>query len=231
MRQNKYLIFLVDDNALFLKVLNKTLSTNVNYEVVPIASGGECIKRLNEQPDIISLDYTLTDMTGKEVLDEVQKRSPQSQVIIVSGQNDINTAVNLLKQGAYDYIVKGVDTREKISIAIEKIIERIELKQENSRLKEAIGHQYNFRQLIKGGSKTMEQVFSMMAKAAKANINVSVFGETGTGKELVAKGIHYNSDRSNQPFIAVNISSIPETLIESELFGYEKGAFTGADGS
>lgn len=231
MNQKKYKIFVVDDNSLFLKVLYKTLELNEMYNVIPISSGRECIERLNEQPDIVSLDYTLPDYNGKEILEIIKKQLPDTQVIIVSGQNDINTAVNLLKIGAYDYIVKGVDTREKITISIEKIIERFELTKENKILKEAISHEYNFRHLIKGSSKSMESVFDLMGKAARNNISVSVFGETGTGKELVAKGIHYNSTRKNKPFVPVNISSIPETLIESELFGYEKGAFTGADSS
>lgn len=231
MNKNKYRIFVVDDNALFLKVLYKTLDENIEYNVTPISSGRECIRRLDEKPDIVSLDYTLPDMNGREILEEIKKKSPETNVIIVSGQNDINTAVNLLKIGAYDYIVKGVDTREKIVIAVQKIIERIELTKENKILKEAITHEYNFKHLIKGSSKAIEHVFNLMGKAANNNITVSVFGETGTGKELVAKGIHYNSNRSNKPFVPVNISSIPDTLIESELFGYDKGAFTGADSS
>lgn len=229
MNRKKYKIFVVDDNTLFLKVLCKTLELNEMYDVVPISSGNECIERLNEQPNIVSLDYTLPDYNGKEVLEIIKNKLPDTQVIIVSGQNDINTAVNLLKIGAYDYIVKGVDTREKIIISIDKIIERFELTNENKILKEAISHEYNFRQLIKGSSKSMESVFELMGRAARSNITISVFGETGTGKELVAKGIHYNSNRKNKPFVAVNISSIPDTLIESELFGYNKGAFTGAD--
>ena len=231
MGKKKYLVFVVDDNNLFLKIIAKTLETNEQCEVKAISSGRECLKYLHEKPDIVSLDYTLPDMNGKEIFEQIKKISPETQVIIVSGQNDINTAVELLKIGAYDYIVKGVDTREKILIAIQKIIEKIELTKENQILKEAISHEYNFKSLIKGSSKAMDQVFNLMGKATKTNINVSVFGETGTGKELVAKGIHYNSNRSNKPFVAVNISSIPDTLIESELFGYDKGAFTSADSS
>lgn len=231
MNRGKYKIFVVDDNNLFLKVVQKSLSENETYQVIPITSGKECIDRLEEKPDIVSLDYTMPDYNGKQILEKIIKLSPETHVIIVSGQNDINTAIDLLKVGAYDYIVKGVDTREKISIAIHKIVEKIELTKENKILKEAVSTKYNFKNIIKGSSKAMEMVFKMMDRAAQTNITVSVFGETGTGKELVAKGIHYNSSRSNKPFVPVNISSIPDTLIESELFGYEKGAFTGADGS
>lgn len=231
MNKEKYKIFVVDDNSLFLKVVLKSLSENEAYKVIPINSGRECLNRLNERPDIVSLDYTMPDYNGKEILAKIKEQLPDTHVIIVSGQNDINTAIDLLKFGAYDYIVKGVDTREKIAIAIEKIIENIELKKENKILKEAVSTKYSFRNIIKGTSKSMEAVFKMMDRAAQTNITVSVFGETGTGKEVVAKGIHFNSNRSNKPFVPVNISSIPDTLIESELFGYEKGAFTGADGS
>lgn len=231
MATKKYKIFIVDDNNMFLRVMHKFLSENVNFEVSAISSGRECISRLTEKPDIISLDYTLPDYNGKEILEKIINTTPDTQVVIVSGQNDINTAIELLKLGAYDYIVKGVDTRDKILIAINKIIEKIELTNENTRLKQAVQKEYNFRNLIKGNSKAMENVFNLMGKAVQTNINISVIGETGTGKELVAKGIHYNSKRSNMPFIPVNISSIPDTLIESELFGYEKGAFTGADSS
>ncbi|MFA9389578.1 MAG: sigma-54-dependent transcriptional regulator [Prolixibacteraceae bacterium] len=231
MKTGKYKIFVVDDNSLFLKVMQKTLAENEEYQVEAISSGQECINRLNEKPDIVSLDYTLPDYNGKEILAQIKKLSPESHVIIVSGQNDINTAIDLLKFGAYDYIVKSVDTREKISLAIKKIIEKIELTKENTLLKAAVSTKYSFKTFIKGSSKSMEMVYKMMEKAAQTNITISVFGETGTGKELVAKGIHYNSARSNKPFVPVNISSIPDTLIESELFGYEKGAFTGAEGS
>jgi two-component system, NtrC family, response regulator AtoC len=231
MALKKYKIFVVDDNNMFLKVMYKFLSQNEKFEVYALSSGRECINRLNEKPDIISLDYTLPDFNGKEILEKIMQVTPESQVIVVSGQNDINTAIDLLKLGAYDYIVKGIDTRDKILIAIEKIIEKIELTNENSRLKQAVQKEFNFRNLIKGSSKAIENIFTLMGKAAQTNINVSIYGETGTGKELVAKGIHYNSKRSSMPFIPVNISSIPDTLIESELFGYEKGAFTGADSS
>lgn len=224
-----YKIFVVDDNPLFVRVVQKTLQDNPDFDVCPIPTGRELLKRLDEQPDIITLDYTLPDSNGKELLAKVKDKLPDTQVIIVSGQSDVATAIELLKLGAFDYIVKGPDTREKIMISIRNITDKLDLKAENKILKEAIKVEYNFRHLIKGNSKAMESVFALMGKAAQTNINVSIFGDTGTGKELVAKGIHYNSKRNNKPFVALNIASIPETLIESELFGYEKGAFTGAD--
>jgi two-component system, NtrC family, response regulator AtoC len=168
-------------------------------------------------------------MTGHQVLKEIQKKLPNSHVIIISAQESISTAIELMKDGAYDYIMKAPDTREKLTNIIKNIYQSDQLKKENTRLKDAIKDHYNFRKLIKGNSREIDHVFGLMEKAIQTNISVSISGETGTGKELVAKGIHYNSHRSNKPFIAVNVSAIPEGLIESELFGHEKGAFTGAD--
>ena len=150
-------------------------------------------------------------------------------MIVISGQNDINTAVGLLKNGAYDYIMKGPDTRERLENIIKNIHESDKLRAENTYLRTVVKEKYDFKKLIKGNSREIDHVFDLMSKAIKTNISVSITGDTGTGKELVAKGIHFNSNRSNKPFIAVNISAIPEGLIESELFGHEKGAFTGAD--
>ena len=162
MALRKYKIFVVDDNNMFLRVMLKFLSEKSHLEVHTISSGRECMSRLSEKPDIISLDYTLPDSNGREILEKIIAITPETQVIVVSGQNDINTAIDLMKLGAYDYIVKGIDTRDKIMIAIEKIIEKIELTNENRRLKQAIKKEYNFRNLLKGNSKAMENVFSLM---------------------------------------------------------------------
>jgi DNA-binding NtrC family response regulator len=185
---------------------------------------------LDEKPDIVTLDYTLPDMTGYDVLKKIQKRMPGTNVIIISAQENINTAIDLMKNGAYDYIMKAADTREKLTNIIKNIRERDQLRTENIILKDAVKEKFNFRNLIKGNSREIDHIFELMDKATQTQISVSISGATGTGKELVAKGIHYNSKRSNKPFIAVNVSAIPDGLIESELFGHEKGAFTGADG-
>ncbi len=223
-----YKVFIVEDNKLYSQVLKKQLIDN-HYQVKVFYNGRDCIASLEEQPDVITLDYTLPDMTGHEVLKEIQKKSPNSHVIIISAQESISTAIDLMKDGAYDYIMKAPDTREKLTNIIKNIYDSDQLKQENSRLKDAVREHFSFRKLIKGNSREIDHVFGLMEKAVQTNISVSISGETGTGKELVAKGIHYNSARSSKPFIAVNVSAIPEGLVESELFGHEKGAFTGAD--
>ncbi len=227
-KRKPYSIFIVEDNKLYAQVLKKQLISD-NYEVKVFYNGKDCIASLNEAPDVITLDYTLPDMTGHDVLKEILKKSPGAHVIIISAQESISTAINLMKNGAYDYIMKAPDTREKLSNIIKNIYQSDQLKEENIRLKDAVKEKFSFRKIMKGNSREIDHVFNLMEKAIQTNISVSVSGETGTGKELVAKGIHYNSSRSNKPFVAVNVSAIPDGLVESELFGHEKGAFTGAD--
>lgn len=224
----QYKIFVVEDNTLYAQVIKKQL-VDEGFHVKVFHSGRDFLASLDEKPNIVTLDYTLPDMTGQDILKKIQRRAPGITVIIISAQENINTAIELMKNGAYDYIMKGPDTREKLVNVIKNIKETEQLRTENILLKDAVKEKYNFRNLIKGGSREIEHVFELMDKAVQTQISVSISGATGTGKELVAKGIHYNSKRSNKPFVAVNVSAIPEGLLESELFGHEKGAFTGAD--
>jgi DNA-binding NtrC family response regulator len=165
-----------------------------------------------------------------EILKRIREFNADIPVIIVSGQQDVLTAVELLKKGAYDYIIKDQDTKERLWNIARNIREHINLKQRISFLQDEIGKKYEFNKVIKGESPAIQQVFRLMEKAILSNITVSIKGDTGTGKELVAKSIHFNSSRKNEPFVAVNVTAIPHELIEAELFGHEKGAFTGAVG-
>ncbi len=226
--KTQYKIFVVEDNILYAQILKKQL-TDDGYLVKVFHNGRDFMASLDEKPDVVTLDYTLPDMTGYDVLKKIQKRMPGTNVIIISAQENINTAIDLMKNGAYDYIMKAPDTREKLSNIIKNIKEIDQLRTENLILKDAVKEKFNFRNLIKGNSREIDHIFELMDKAVQTQISVSISGATGTGKELVAKGIHFNSKRSNKPFIAVNVSAIPDGLIESELFGHEKGAFTGAD--
>jgi DNA-binding NtrC family response regulator len=140
----------------------------------------------------------------------------------------VATAINLLKNGAFDYIVKDEDAKDRVWNSILHLREIRSLKEEVESLKTQVGRKYDFSQIIIGKSEAIEKVFVLIEKASKTNITVSITGETGSGKEMVAKAIHYNSDRHKMPFVAVNVAAIPRDLIESELFGHEKGAFTGA---
>lgn len=226
---SSFKIFVVEDNAWYADILEYQLGLNPDNEIEKFATGKDCIKNLYKTPAVITLDYSLPDMTGREVLIEIKRHNKEIPVVIISGQEDIKTAVKLLKEGAYDYIVKDNDTKDRIWNTINNIKENLNLKKEIINLKQEIGKKYQFANIIKGNSQQIKKIFSLIEKAISTNITVSVTGETGTGKELVAKAIHYNSDRAKDPFIAINVAAIPKELIESELFGYEKGSFTGAN--
>ncbi len=221
-------IFVIEDDVLYGEMLRHHLSLNPDNEVHLFKTGQDCLKNLYRMPSLVSLDYSLPDMSGLEVMKQIKKENPEIPVVIVSGQEDISTAVALLREGAYDYFVKDDDVKDRLWNIIKKIKENLSLKSEISQLKDEIGRKYEFRNVIKGNSPAIRQIFSLIEKAIKTNITVSITGETGTGKELVAKAIHYNSSRAKKPFVAVNVSAIPRDLIESEMFGHEKGSFTGA---
>ncbi|MFD2515617.1 sigma-54-dependent transcriptional regulator [Pontibacter locisalis] len=228
MKNTPFKIFILDDDVWYSELLEYHLSLNPDYELKKFHSAKDCLACMHERPNAVTLDYSLPDKNGDEVLKRIKELNPDTQVVIISGQEDVATAVDLLKKGAYDYIVKDEDTPERLWNTINKIRENASLREEISQLREQIGQKYDFSKLIVGNSEAIKRVFSMMDKAAKTNITVSITGETGTGKELVAKAIHYNGIKKDSPYIAVNVAAIPGELIESELFGHEKGAFTGA---
>ncbi len=209
-------------------MLQYHLSLNPDYEVSIFLDGESLLKQLHQRPDVITLDYSLPDTKADRLLKQIKQAWPETRVVIVSGQEDLTVAVDLLKEGAYDYIVKNDDTKTRLWNTIKNIRELAGLKKEISELKTEIGKKYDVGKEIKGNSAVLQKVFSLIEKAASTNITVSISGETGTGKELVAKAIHYHSTRKNHPYVAVNVAAIPKDLIESELFGHEKGSFTGA---
>lgn len=221
-------VFVVEDDPTYAKFLKYVLELNPDIALHLFDTGKGCIENLHLKPSIILLDYSLPDTTGEKVLNEVKSFDPTILVIIVSAQENIGTAVNLLKSGAYDYIIKNEDTKDLLLNAINNARNNVHLLNEVNILKRELSEKYEFDKSIIGNSIAMKKIFLLLEKAVKTNITVSITGETGTGKELVAKAIHYNSKRKKQPFITVNIAAIPRDLIESELFGHEKGAFTGA---
>lgn len=222
-------IFIVEDDTFFGEVLKYHLKLNPDFDVYLYTSGKDCISNLYLKPDIICIDFGLPDITGDILLKKIQDINNAIPVIIISGQDDIEVAVNFLKSGAKDYIVKGEHTKELLWNAIVKLRENLSLVSEVEVLKEQLEQKFSFEKTIIGQSPAIKNVFNIINKAISSNINVSITGETGTGKEVVAKAIHYNSERKNKPFIAVNMAAIPKELIESEFFGHEKGAFTGAN--
>jgi len=221
-------IFVVEDSEWYNKLLVYTLSLNPDYEVKSFFNGKDFLHHLHEMPDIVTLDYRLPDMTGLELLEKIRLENNEAQVILISEQEDIDMVVTLLKLGAADYITKSDDVKERLLNTVRNISKGIGLRREVTSLRREIQKRYSFRNTIQGESPAIKGVFELIDKAVLTNITVSISGETGTGKELVAKAIHYNSKRREEPFVAVNVAAIPAELIESELFGHEKGAFTGA---
>ena len=221
-------VFAVEDDPAYAQFLSYVLSLNPDWEYEIFANGQDFLAQLHQRPQIVTLDYSLPDTTGAALLEKVKAFDPSIHVIIISAQEDISTAVDILKLGAYDYLTKDEDTKTRLLHSIANARKNVLLINELNFLRKEVGQKYHFSNSIIGNSPAMKQVFKLLEKAVKTNITVSITGETGTGKEVVAKAIHYNSARKDRPFVAVNIAAIPRELIESELFGHEKGSFTGA---
>jgi two-component system, NtrC family, response regulator AtoC len=226
---NSLKVFILEDDTWYGSMLQHYLSLNPDYEVRRFENSAEFFNHLHENPDVVTLDYSLPDMAGDEVLKKIRENHPGIQVVVISGQEDVATAISLLKNGAFDYIVKDDDTKDRIWNTLLHLKEINGLRQEVEVLKEQVAKKHlDLSKYIIGKSDQITKICGLIEKASKTNITVSITGETGSGKEVVAKAIHYNSDRSKKPFVAVNVAAIPKDLLESELFGHEKGAFTGA---
>ena len=225
-----YNIFIVEDDPWFGEILQYHLELNPDFRVTRFETAKDCLSKMHLMPDLITLDFSLPDMRGDKLYEKIREINPQAPVIVISSQEDIAIAVNLLKMGVSDYLVKDEAVKELLWNSIVRIRETQSLKKEVEALREELGQKYSFESTIMGRSEALKKIFIVMEKAIKTKINVSIAGETGTGKEVVAKAIHYNSERKKKNFVAVNMSAIPNDLAESELFGHEKGAFTGSVG-
>ena len=228
MPEKAFKIFVVEDDEWYSRLLVHTLSLNPDYEIQSFGTGKDCLANLHQEPDVVTLDYRLPDMMGLEVLKQIKEINEDIQVILISEQDDIEMVVTLLRLGAYDYIVKSKDIRERLLNTVSNIRQGSKLKKEIVNLRQEVKKIYTHPKTIIGNSTSTRKIYELIEKATRTNITVTITGETGTGKELVAKAIHYSSNRTKQPFVAVNVAAIPKELIESELFGHEKGAFTGA---
>ena len=229
MQQNNQLkIYILEDDRWYGAILEHHLSNNPNYQVLKFETERDFFNAMYEVPDVVTLDYSLKEMDGGQVLQKIKEISPTTEVIIISGQRDVATAVQLLKAGSFDYIVKDDDTIERLLNVMLHLQEIKYLQKEVDYLKIALKDKFNYANSIIGQSDAIFKVHSLIEKASKTNITVSVNGQSGTGKEMVAKAIHYHSKRHQYPFITFNVASFPSDLLEAELFGYEKNAFPGA---
>ncbi|MCD6497113.1 MAG: sigma-54-dependent Fis family transcriptional regulator [Deltaproteobacteria bacterium] len=220
-------IMVVDDEKIVRESVSVWLQKS-GYEAVPVEGGQQAIDLLQtEQWDVLLVDLKMPRVDGFKVLHKSIETNADIPVIIFTAYATVETAVEAMRAGAYDYLVKPIDP-EVLSMKVEKIVERQHLAQENAVLRKNIDTLCQFDEIV-GTSKPIQQVLDLIASVADSDATVLITGESGTGKELVARAIHRNSPRRYKPFVAVSIGALPSTLVESELFGYEKGAFTGAD--
>jgi len=220
-------ILVVDDEPIVCLSLVNWLEEE-NYHAKSVEDGPGAIEAVSrENWDIVLLDLKMPGMDGLEVLRRIKKIAPQIIVIMMTAYASVPSSVQAMKEGAYDYIIKPLDV-EELTLMLRKIVEHQQLVTENIMLRKRITERYTYGDII-GRSAAMQKVFEMIDTIADTNATVLITGETGTGKELVARAIHSNSSRRYNPFIAVSCGALPDSLLESELFGYEKGAFTGAD--
>lgn len=220
------LIFVVDDQAPILRLITYWVSEKWNYKVKTFDNAEDMLQALNMRPDLILLDIMLPGINGIDALKEVKKFDSKLPVIILSAQGRVDVALEALKLGAYDYFPKPIDT-QRLEPAIRNALKNYDLEKELEKVRENVTQTYSFSNIISADGK-MQDVFKMVSKVLNNDITVLIHGESGTGKELIAKAIHYNGIRKNNPFVVVNCASIPRDLMESELFGHEKGSFTGA---
>lgn len=220
-------ILVIDDEKLLRWSLEQNLSKE-GYSVISAEKGAEGLELFSaEQPDIVLLDIHLPDISGLNVLESIKKENRNALVIMITAFGDVQTAVKTIKTGAYDFVEKPFNM-DKLKILISKALETVTLRTEVSQFRDKISRQYNFSSII-GTSGQMVKILDLVRKVAKSDATTILLqGESGTGKDLVAKVIHYESSRSGRPFMDINCTALPETLIESELFGFEKGAFTDA---
>jgi two-component system response regulator AtoC len=220
------LIFIVDDEQAISKLISYWVKDKWKYDVEVFDNGENMLRRLQARPDLILLDIMLPGLDGVETLKRIKQFDENIPVIMLSAQGSIQTAVDTLQLGAYYYFSKPVDWQQ-LELSIRNAIKAYDLTKEVENLRENVKKEYSFDNIISADGK-MQDVFKLVSKVLNNEITVLIYGESGSGKELIARAIHYNGRRKEKPFVVVNCASIPRELLESELFGHEKGSFTGA---
>ncbi|HEX9757984.1 MAG TPA: sigma-54 dependent transcriptional regulator [Nitrospiria bacterium] len=224
---NAIKILIVDDEINIRNAL-ATILEKSGYDVLAVENGEKAVLHLsNSIFDVVIVDLKMPGMNGMEVLQWIKSQKIDSEVIVMTAYGTVESAVEAMREGAYDYLSKPLE-RDRLPITIEKAVEKRKLSQENKTLKERLNIKGKIEQII-GQSLEMKKVYEMIEILSGNDVTVLISGESGTGKELVARALHQNSPRANGPFITLNCGALPESLFESELFGYEKGAFTGAN--
>jgi two-component system NtrC family response regulator len=219
-------ILVVDDDASFRRVVDYTLGEE-GYETALAANGEQALKMFSESDfSLVITDVLMPQLGGLEVLRRTQAMAPEVPVVVVTAHAAVEDAVHAMREGAFDYIEKPVN-RDQLKFVVRKALEVKELRRENLRLRQAVSERLELKNMI-GGSERIQKVFQVASQAARVDSTVLILGQSGTGKELLAKAIHFNSPRKNRPFVVVNCGAIPDALLESELFGHTRGSFTGA---
>jgi DNA-binding NtrC family response regulator len=220
-------ILIVDDHQPTLALLSAIVKKG-DYEPLTTERAKEALKLLNEkQIGVVFTDLVMPQMGGLEFLKRAKAVEPDLPIIVMTGQGTIESAVEAMRHGAEDYLTKPI-ARSEVLLQIERALEKRRLVTENRELRGELAERYSYDKLI-GNSRQMKEVYSIIAKVAPSDVTVMISGENGTGKDLVARALHYNSRRSAGPFVKIDCTALPEGLLESELFGYKRGAFTGAD--
>jgi DNA-binding NtrC family response regulator len=219
-------ILIVDDEPDMIETCRRILAST-GYQCFTTTDSREGLRMVEgEHPDLLLTDLRMPEMDGMEMLQRAREADPNLPVIMLTGHATVETAVAAVKAGAFDYLSKPFSI-DQLRLSVERALTKRRLEQENLNLREQLKGTYGFENIV-GRSFVLQQVLDLVRKAARSDANILILGESGTGKELIARAIHANSPRANGPFVPVDCASLPENLLESELFGHEKGAFTGA---
>src|SRR5207344_41809 len=219
-------IMIIDDEPAMVEVI-VTLCRDKGHQVFPFNAAPKAVEQLDSiSPQVVIADIKMETMTGFDVLRHVREHHRQTAVILITAYASVEKAVEAMKMGAYDYVTKPFKIDE-LKLTVQRALDFQAAVRENVILKKELKNKYRFENIV-GSSRSMQNIYHLINKVADTDSTILVQGESGTGKELVARALHFNSKRQHQPFVAINCSALPENLLESELFGYKKGAFTGA---